>query len=382
MTSTRTNNCSHEIITLSSINTNEDENHENITLIWYDAKCIDDENPDVLLTKQLLRRLNNFVRFFDEEIECLNYIKGISMEKVFLIISGRLCISSLDLFHSLVQIESIFIFCIHRERYLSFLDQFEKIIGIYTDQNQLTISIKQTIEQCELNSAKFNFSKSPQKNMRCLDSECGSFVFFQLFKEVIHHMPPTPEAKSDMINHCQKDYLGNEEELKNIEIFRQTYTANKSIQWYSKDCFVYRIINKILRTENIDAFFAYRFFINDLCQELSEKHKKFKKNLQSKQLTVYRGMKLSLEELQMMRDNIGNLFSMNGFMSCSRNKEVALGFSMKETRRDGCYRILLEIFIDIDQADKIIFADITEESEHIEYEILFDIGRSFSISKI
>ncbi len=73
---------------------------------------------------------------------------------------------------------------------------------------------------------------------------------------------------------------------------------------------------------------------------------------------------------------------MNGFMSCSRNKEVALGFSMKETRRDGCYRILLEISIDIDQADKIIFADITEESEHIEYEILFDIGRSFSISKI
>jgi hypothetical protein len=195
-------------------------------------------------------------------------------------------------------------------------------------------------------------------------------------------MPSTPEAKSDMINYCQKDYLGNEEELKNIEIFRQTYTANKSIQWYSKDCFVYRIINKILRTENIDAFFAYRFFINDLCQELLEKHKKFKKNLQSKQLTVYRGMKLSSKELEMMRDNIENLFSMNGFMSCSRNKEVALGFSMKETRRDGCYRILLEISIDIDQADKIIFADITEESEHIEYEILFDIGRSFSISKI
>jgi len=384
MTSTRSNNSSHEIIELSSINTdidhnNKDENHENITLIWYDTKTIDDENPDVNLTKQSLRKINNFVRFFDEQIACLNYIKGITTEKVFLIISGRLCSSTLNHFHSLVQIESIFVFCIHREKYLSLIDRFDKIIGIYTEQNQLTISIKQTIEQCELNSAKFNFSKLSQKNMRNLDSDCGSFVFFQLSKEVIHHMPPTNEAKSDMINLCRKDYIGNDKELENIERFENTYTANTAIQWYTEDSFIYRIINKILRTENIDAFFAYRFFIHDLCQQLLKKHEEFKKNLQSKQLTVYRGMKLSSDELEIMRDNIGNLFSMNGFMSCSRKEDVAFGFAIKGTRRDGCNPVLLEIFIDINQANKIIFADVSKESKHIEHEILFDIGIAFFI---
>jgi hypothetical protein len=375
----RSDNPSNEVISLPSINpdNNQDENHENITLIWYDTKTIDDESPDVLLTKQSLREINNFVRFFDEHNACLNYIKTILNEKVFLVISGRLCLSELNLFHPLKQIESIFVFCAHREKYLSLMDQFNKIVGIYTRQDQLTISIRQKIQQCEFNSAKFNFSKLPQKNMRNLDCDYGSFVFFQLFKEVIHHMPHTNQAKNDMIIQCKKDYIGNDTELVKIEEFQNKYTANDAIKWYTDDTFIYRIINKILRTENIDAFFAYRFFINDLCKQISKNHKQFKKNHKLKQLTVYRGMKLLSEELQTMRDNIGNLFSMNGFMSCSRTYDIALDFAKKPTTR-SCQSVLFKIDVNMNQADKIIFADISQLSKFKnENEILFDIGEYF-----
>ena len=380
MGSTQSQKYSQEVVSLPSIdvddnNNNQDENHENITLIWYDFKTNDDENLDVTLTKESLREINNFVRFFDEHNTCLDYIKTISTEKVFLIISGRLCISDLNLLHALVQIESIFVFCMQREKYVSLMDQFDKIVGIYTDQNELTTSIKETIQLCELNSAKFSFSKLPQKNMRNLGCECGSFVFFQLFKEVIHHMPHTNEAKSDMIIQCKKDYLGNNSALEDIEKFELEYTANDAIKWYTKDLFVYRIINKILRTENIDAFFAYRFFINDLCKQLLISHKQFKKKYKSEQLTVYRGIKLSSEELQMMNDNIGNLFSMNGFMSCSQTREVAVNFALKGTTRHRCQSVLFVIDVNMNQADKIIFADVTQHSSYDENEILFDIGK-------
>jgi hypothetical protein len=371
----------NEMFPLSSVhidnnNTNPvDENHENITLIWYDTKTIEDESVDVLLTKQSLREINNFVRFFYEHDSCLNYIKSISNEKVFLIISGCLCSSQLALFHSLIQIESIFVFCFKHDKYVGLMDQYDKIIGIYTELYQLTGSIKQTIQQCELNSAKFSFSKLPQKNMRNLVCECGSFVFFQLFKEVIRHMPHTNEAKSDMIAQCKKDYIGNNETLAAIEEFQLNYTENDAFKWYTGDTFVYRIINKILRTENIDAFFAYRFFITDLCKQILISHKQFKKKYKSKQLTVYRGMKLLSEDLRMMKDNIGNLFSMNGFMSCSRTYETALRFATKDTARPRCEVVLLIIDININQADKIIFADVSQHSSFDENEILFDIGK-------
>jgi tetratricopeptide (TPR) repeat protein len=375
----RPNKSSNEIGSFSSID--PDENHENITLIWYDTKTIDDESPDVLLTKQSLREINNFVRFFDEQNACLNYIKTILNEKVFLIISGRLCSSGLNLFHSLEQIESIFIFCFHRENYLSLLNQFDKIVGIYTKQDQLTINIKRTIQDCEFNSARFNFSKLGEKYMRNLDREYGSFVFFQLSKEVIHHMPHTNEAKTGMIIRCKKYYHGNDEELKKIEKFEIEYTANDAIKWFTEDSFVYRIINKILRTEDIDAFFAYRFFIHDLSKQISKYHKQFKKIYKSKQLTVYRGMKLSLEEFQIMFNNIGNLFSMNGFMSCSRSCDTALKFATKYTTRHAQYQpVLLEIDVNIIQADKIIFADVSELSKYDEHEILFDIGSAFKLT--
>jgi hypothetical protein len=377
-----------EVIPLPSINidddnnNNQDENHENITLIWYDCKTNDDDNSDISLTKQSLREINNFVRFFNEHNSCLNYIKTISTEKVFLILPGSLCISDLNLFHALEQVESIFVFCIHREKYLPLMDQFDKIIGIYTKQNELTISIKETIQLCELNSAKFSFSKLPQKYMRNLDCECGSFVFFQLFKEVIHHMAHTNEAKSDMIIQCKKDYLGNNPALEDIKKFELEYTANDAIKWYTEDTFVYRIINKILRTENIDAFFAYRFFITDLCKQILISHKQFKKKYKSKQLTVYRGIKLSSEELHMMNDNIGNLFSMNGFMSCSQTREVAMKFALNGSKRHQCKPVLFVIDVNMNQADKIIFADISQQSSYDENEILFDIGKNVFLELI
>jgi hypothetical protein len=217
--------------------------------------------------------------------------------------------------------------------------------------------------------------------MRNLVCEYGSFVFFQLFKEIIHHMPHTNQTKSDMIIQCKKDYIGNNAVLEKIEQFQLEYTANDAIKWYSDDTFIYRIINKILRTENIDAFFAYRFFINDLSKQISKKYKEFKKKHNLKQLTVYRGMKLSSEELETMYDNIGNLFSMNGFMSCSRTYDIALGFAKKYTIRYRCQPVLLEIDVNINQADKIIFADISEQSKFNENEILFDIGEYFENSK-
>ena len=356
----------------------ENKNRENITLIWYDTKTVDENNTDVTLTKKCLREIANCVQCYHERDPCLNYIQSISKEKVFLVMSGSLSERDMDLFHRLKQIEAIFIFCFQRHKYLQLKNKFSRIADIYTEQNELLLSIKEQVRHCDLNMTSFNHYQLSQKHTRNLNRECGSFIFFQLFKEVINHMPKISEAKSKMIHQCRIDYKDSEKELEQIQKFENEYTANDAIKWYTDDTFIYRIINKGLRTEDIDTFLTYRFFISDLSRQLALNHSILKKKYKSQRLTVYRGMKLPSDEIENMRGNIHNLlFSLNGFMSCSRTRNIAYEFMLKGELREGYERVLLEIEIDMKQFDKIIFADVEEISQFGEHEILFDIGKYF-----
>jgi hypothetical protein len=54
------------------------------------------------------------------------------------------------------------------------------------------------------------------------------------------NMPKTLQAKEMMLGKCRKYYSNNEEELKNIKDFDQTYKSSEAIQWSTKESFVYK----------------------------------------------------------------------------------------------------------------------------------------------
>ena len=47
----------------------------------------------------------------------------------------------------------------------------------------------------------------------------GSFLFFQLFKILLKHLPKTMESKNMMLSFCRNHYRGNSTELANIKAF-------------------------------------------------------------------------------------------------------------------------------------------------------------------
>ncbi len=127
-----------------------------------------------------------------------------------------------------------------------------------------------------------------------------------------------------MIDICRHYYRGNSKELQLIEQFEREYRPEKAIHWYSKDSFVYRLVNKALRSEDIDQLHTFQFFIGDLSENLAREHEKM---LLSKEriVTVYRGLKLDKEEFD-------KLISTNGYLSTSRLRSKALTFIMKPTK--------------------------------------------------
>lgn len=93
-------------------------------------------------------------------------------------------------------------------------------------------------------------------------------------------------------------------------------------------------------------------------------------------LKLYRGLKLSRNEIANFEQNVGNLISTNGYLSTSRLRSVAYHFAKKRTNREGVVRALFEYQIDLKQVKKIVVADIAQYSAFPEEaEVLVDIGK-------
>ncbi len=139
--------------------------------------------------------------------------------------------------------------------------------------------------------------------------------------------------------------------------------------------FVFRFINKALRTEDVDVLYQFRFYIMDLSEQLELKFLKLKET-QKDTLSLYRGLKLSQDEVANFQNSIGNLISTNGYLSTSSDRKVAYGFATKAAKREGVARALFEYQVDLSAVQKIVIADIREYSAFPEEaEVLVDIGK-------
>ncbi len=75
-------------------------------------------------------------------------------------------------------------------------------------------------------------------------------------------------SKDDMIIASREYYQDNNSQKKRIDEFEQTYTPENACRWYTYDSFVYRLLNRALRTQDIDIIFKFRFFINALHNQI------------------------------------------------------------------------------------------------------------------
>ncbi|CAF1180033.1 unnamed protein product, partial [Didymodactylos carnosus] len=352
------------------------ENKEDLTLIWLD-KNIDDS------TKSILREIADHVLLYTEIKPCQDYILSIKKEKIFLIVSGAYAEQILEKIHPLEQVDLIFVFCLHQENYQHLIDKYRKIVHIFTDQEKLIQSIQTNIDMVLKQRETFNLFNE-QKSIRDLTKESVSFLWFQLFKDVLLQMPDTEESKMEMIDKCRYYFRGNIEELNVIEEFRLTYNKEETIEWYTRQCFIYRLVNKALRTEDIELLYTFRFYIKDLCERLAREHEILRQIQRHEQvITLYRGLKLTRDELEKFQTNIGKLISTNGYLSTSRNRNMALQFASKISKRsNGIQPVLFEISADT-RLNDCIFADVTAYSIFSEEEeVLFDLGSTFKILSV
>jgi hypothetical protein len=251
---------------------------ENIIVAWLDS-TLDNPNQDTLNSKFQLCQIARTLRTFTDPNKCIQLFKEIKNEKIFLIVSGSLCETILEQINDHPQLAIIYLFCEQKSNYEKLIDQYPKIKGIYTEISticeQMIIDLKQWDN--DLNTFEIN-SKIDDKQLL--------FIQNQLFKEYLLEIQYDHDSIHSLTDYCQKLYHENDREIELIKEFEANYQSNQVLYWYTKDCFVYHMLNRAIRMKDMKILFQLGFLIRDIHQQLEEIHST---TVYRSILTVYRG---------------------------------------------------------------------------------------------
>ncbi|CAF4912896.1 unnamed protein product, partial [Rotaria sp. Silwood1] len=196
------------------------------------------------------------------------------------------------------------------------------------------------------------------------------------------------EAKREMLAECRKCYYNDQYTLAKIDEFEHTYRSADAILWYTKSCFLHRLINRVLRTEDNLVVYKFRYFIIDLCIRLEETT--LTSVNYAKTFRVYRGSKISRVEVEKLQ--VDSLVATNGFFSSSRHLDVAqrfigidpdTGISPSHDREDQYQYVLFEVHVDLMNSPDVIVSDVSDQSiVPDEKEVLFNLGTTFIVTDI
>ncbi|CAF3743183.1 unnamed protein product [Rotaria sordida] len=340
------------------------------------------KSKENIYAQQILRTsINHLLTFEDDEL-CLQYIDDLSNDdRVVLIVSGRLGQTIVPQVAFLRKIVSIYVYCMDKKANEQWTQHFSKVKGVIVQLDELVERIQSEQIQRQHNkvdeSLTINIFKSKihDYEQSCMEIN-GQFIHSQLLIDCLIRMVPTVNDKKDFVCLCQQHYQNNSTELSIVEEFDKHYSSNRAIWWYTRECFLYRLLNKALRVQNIDLLFLLRFFIRDIGQQLEI-------NKCTSPIRVYRAQQMSKDEIEILKNSIGEYISMNSFLSTSLNRQQAQVFLYSTNPTDDIEQVFFEIDADPQLNNIKAFSKITSLSYFPEEEeVIFMVGSIFRLDSI
>ncbi|CAF1333379.1 unnamed protein product [Rotaria sordida] len=120
------------------------ENLEHFTVIWLDAGI--DTSSDCINTKQHLLSIINYLKTFTDSAKCIDYIKTVKEEKVFLIVSGAYGEDVVSEIENLPQIRIVYVFCQNAEKHKEWVSNHSIVQGIFTDTEKLYKKLTEDVQ--------------------------------------------------------------------------------------------------------------------------------------------------------------------------------------------------------------------------------------------
>jgi tetratricopeptide (TPR) repeat protein len=215
------------------------------------------------------------------------------------------------------------------------------------------------------------------------------FLHLQLFIEIILKMKSSNDrGKKELIQSLQQIYDGNDAQLSLVAEFERDYAPENAIWWYTRNTWLYPLLNKSLRSHDFDLLIPFQFFITDLYKQLAHEHQNFVSTVPTNSdpaFRIYRGQAIATEELNLIRESVGEFISMDSFLSTTTDRETGIAFANASVTgtEDDIKCILFELEIDTRLQNSKPFAAISHLSYfRNEEEVLIMLGCIFQIEEV
>ncbi|CAF1614661.1 unnamed protein product [Rotaria sp. Silwood1] len=325
-------------------------NLEAFACLWLDANVKNtDDNRE---TEQELRQIINHLRIFDQADACEKLIRATKQEKIVLIVSGQLGRDVIPRLHNLPQLVACYVYCLNGTDHEEWTRTYSKVQGVFVERADLLKQIDLD-QNNRLLTEQLSAIEIISGDSRALESRNAMFMWFQIFIEVLIRMHHNVNSKKEFIDICKKNYKENPKEFSIIKEFEESYKSDNAIYWYTRECCIYRILNKALRIQDFNMLFILRFFITDISKQLKQLQKSILRMTYKRDpFVVYRGQAMTMQ------------------------------FLLDANISEDIQRILFEININPREKTKA-YADINEISYFkTEAEVLIMLGALFHIDSI
>jgi len=367
-------------------------NLETFFLFWLDAQVnATEENRQ---TQKKLRQIINHLRTFDDQDQCQQCISYFSeQDRVILIVSGQLGRQIVPQIHRLRQLSAIYVYCRDKQLNDEWARHYTKVKNfllnffyelIFIQVKGVIVQLDDLINQIrsdQINRMKieeplsiniYTFNSNEDQSTTELN---GHFVHSLLLIDVLLRMKSNQKDKQQLIERCYNEYKDNDNELSIVQEFEREYLPYNALRWYTRESFVHKMLNKALRTQNIELLFLFRFIIHDIYEQL-------KRCQYHSPIRVYRGQVMSHGELKILRRSINNFISINSFFSTSVDDSKAMSFSNDSNISHDLHPVLFVIDANPSVVKTKPFADISCHSDYNEREVLFMVGCVFRLIDI
>ncbi|CAF1518114.1 unnamed protein product, partial [Rotaria sordida] len=180
-------------------------------------------------------------------------------------------------------------------------------------------------------------------------------------------------------------YVAKDDDSCALDEFQKQYNPTNAVYWYTKNTFIYRLVNKAIKTRDIDILYTLKSLIVDLQTQLEQLSTAAPKKLASSTVTLYRGARIRSNELEQLKVNVGSFISLNTFTSTSRERDIALTYAEAYSSTDNdsdVYPIIYEINCSVG-IHSAVFADVEQYGTNLnEKEVLFGFSTVFEITSV
>ena len=244
-------------------------------------------------------------------------------------------------------------------------------------------SLKKAARLYDQSSIAFSIVSETDATNQNLDDRDPSFMYTQLFKEIIQEIPFDKQAIKDLTNYWREQLALSSSYLEKANEFEQEYHQHLPIWWYTYETLLYEIRNRALRTLGIGAIMKMGVFLKDLHGHIARLYFEQSAQFSQKRFTIYRGQRIPIGDFEKLRKSKGGLMFFNNLLSTTTDEGISLFRAESNQENSDLIGIHFEIIVD-SSVSSISFALLDTVSCYgvQESEILFSMYTIFRAGDI